>query len=398
MQKSVSSNLFLLIIILLISCLGQVTSDLYLPSLPSIANSLNVNTHWIQFTIAIYMTGFSLSQLIYGPWSDAIGRRVPLLVGLMINLLGGFICWSSPNIYCLLIGRFLQGLGVGAANSLAHPILRDLFEKEKLAIYSSYLAFSGIFILCTSSVLGGYIQRYLGWRYGFLFVSLYGLFILCSFYRKVPETNQHSHRSNYEFRMIVMNAKILLKSSVFLKFSLCAFFTYAGIAAWLTAIPIILQQKVGLNPVQFSWLYVLTGIGFAAGAFLNAKLVARFGINTMIKLGLFGQLSAGFILLVFYWLGYLNAYVIIAPITLFMLGSSLVSPNASAQALTPFPKIAGMVGALFGFIQILGGAISSSLMALAPNNNQLPLAVAFLLATLLSMVIFLKPMTTPSVR
>lgn len=387
-KKSVNHSIILLIIILLVSSLGQVTSDLYLPSLPNMAKSLDVSTHWIQFTIAIYMVGFSLSQLIYGPWSDAIGRRTPLLIGLSINFIGGLICWFSPNIYLLFLGRFLQGLGVGAANSLARPILRDLFEKEKLAIYNSYLAISGVFILSTAPVLGGYIQHYAGWRYNFLFLSLYGLFILWSYYSKVPETSRHHHRDNYKFKAILINAKILLKSPIFLRFSLCPLLTYAGILAWLTAAPIVLQEKVGLNPVQFGWLYIFSGIGFATGAFLNVKFVTRFGIDKMMELGFFCQLSAGGLMLFFYLLGYINTYVIIAPILLFMMGSSLVFPNSSAGALTPFPKIAGMAGALFGFVQILGGAISSSAVALAQDENQFPIAIAFIITALLSMLVF----------
>jgi Bcr/CflA subfamily drug resistance transporter len=387
-KKSVNHTIILLLIILFVSSLGQVTSDLYLPSLPNMAKSLNVKTHWIQFTVAIYMAGFSLSQLIYGPWSDAIGRRIPLLTGLSINFTGGLICLFSPNIYILFLGRFLQGLGVGAANSLARPILRDLFDKEKLAIYNSYLAASGVFILSTAPVLGGYIQHYAGWRYNFLFLSLYGLFILWFYYSKVPETSRHHHQDNYKLKTILINAKTLLKSSIFVRFSLCPLFTYAGILAWLTAAPIVLQEKVGLNSVQFGWLYIFSGIGFATGAFLNIKLVTMFGIDKMMELGFFCQLSAGGLMLFFYLLGYINTYVIIVPILLFMMGASLVFPNSSAGALTPFPKIAGMAGAVFGFVQILGGAVSSSVVALAQDENQFPIAIAFIITALLSMLVF----------
>lgn len=387
-KKSVNHSIDLLIIILLVSSLGQVTSDLYLPSLPDMAKSLDVNTPWIQFTIAIYMAGFCLSQLIYGPWSDAVGRRTPLLVGLSINFIGGLVCWFSPNIHLLFLGRFLQGLGVGAANSLARPILRDLFEKEKLAIYNSYLSVSSVFVLSTAPILGGYIQHYVGWRYNFLFLSTYGLFILFSYYSKVPETNQHHHQDNYKLKTILINAETLLKSPIFLRFSLCPLLTYAGILAWLTVAPIVLQEKVGLNSVQFGWLYIFSGIGFATGAFLNVKLVTRFGIDKMMELGFFCQLSAGGLMLFFYLLGYINTYVIIAPIILFMMGSSLVFPNSSTGALTPFPKIAGMAGALFGFVQILGGTISSSAVALTQNENQFPIAISFIIIALLSILVF----------
>lgn len=387
-KKSINHTIGLLIVILLISSLGQVTSDLYLPSLPNMAKSLNVDTHWIQFSIAIYMVGFSVSQLIYGPWSDAIGRRTPLLIGLSINFIGGLTCWFSPNIYMLFLGRFLQGLGVGAANSLARPILRDLFDKEKLAIYNSYLAVSAVFILSTAPVLGGYIQHYAGWRYNFLFLSLYGLLILCAYYCRVPETSQHHHKDNFKLQTVLINAKILVKNPIFLRFSLCPLLTYAGILAWLTAAPIVLQEKVGLNSVQFGWLYIFSGIGFATGSILNVKLVTRVGIDKMMELGFFCQLVAGGLMLIFYLLGYINTFVIIVPIILFMMGAGLVFPNSSAGALIPFPKIAGMAGALFGFVQILGGIISSSAIALAQDENQFPIAIAFITTALLSVLIF----------
>lgn len=173
-----------------------------------------------------------------------------------------------------------------------------------------------------------------------------------------------------------------------MRFSLCPLFTYAGILAWLTAAPIVLQEQVGLNSVQFGWLYIFSGAGFAAGAFLNVKLITKFGIDRMMELGFFCQLSAGVLMLFFYLLGYMNTYVIIIPILLFMMGSSLVFPNSSAGALTPFPKIAGMAGALFGFVQILGGAISSSVIAFTQEENQFPIAIVFIITAFLSMLVF----------
>ncbi|MCR9192415.1 MAG: multidrug effflux MFS transporter [Gammaproteobacteria bacterium] len=387
-QTTANRSITLLAIILLISSLGQVTSDLYLPSLPNMAKNLGVSIHAIQFTIAIYMTGFSVSQLVYGPWSDAIGRRTPLLIGLSINLIGSLLCWGAPNIYILLLGRFLQGLGVGAANSLTRPILRDLFEKEKLAIYNSYLAISGILVLSTAPILGGYIQYYLSWRYNFLYLSLYGFIILCSFYFKIPETNQHYDRNNYKLKVILKNARYLLTSPIFLKFSLCPLLTYAGVVAWLTAAPVVLQETVGLNAVQFGWIYLFSGMGFATGSFINIKFVTTQGIEKMISFGFYCQLLAGGLMLLFYLMAYINTYVILMPIILFMLGSSLVFPNASTGSLTPFPKIAGMAGAFFGFIQVLGGTISSTIIALAHDENQFPIAIAFIITALLSMLGF----------
>jgi MFS family permease len=97
-------------------------------------------------------------------------------------MFGGLVCWLASSIYLLLLGRFLQGLGVEAGTALARPILRDLLAKEMLAIYNSYLAISSVAILTIAPILGGYIQYYLDWRCNFLFLSIYGLFTLGAYY------------------------------------------------------------------------------------------------------------------------------------------------------------------------------------------------------------------------
>ncbi|STX29527.1 multidrug resistance protein, MFS superfamily [Legionella beliardensis] len=390
-----SQELQLLILIIFISSLGQINSDLYLPSLPNMANKLQVSTTWIQMTVVIYMVGFSVSQLVYGAWSDAIGRRKPLITGLVIVFLGSVLCCLAPTIHILLLGRFLQGLGAGAGLALTRPILRDLFENKKLAIYNSYLSISSVVVLSAAPILGGYIEHFAGWRYNFLFLSVYNFTILYLFYLKLPETSQYYHQDNFQPAIIFNNMMYLLKSNLFLKFVLPSLLTYAGILACMTALPIVLQGKVGLSPVQFGWLSILVGSGFAFGGFINARLVGIYGINAMMIFGFLSQFSAGLFMLVFYLLSYLNTWVIIIPIIIFMFGSSLVFPNSSTGALIPFPKIAGTAGAVFGFMQILGGAFASGLIAFFHDENQLPMAIAFLLTSVLSIILFylLKPTT-----
>jgi Bcr/CflA subfamily drug resistance transporter len=386
--KIADNLLGFLVIILLISSLGQVMSDLYLPSLPAMAETLGVHTDWIQLTLTVYMLGYCLSQLIYGPFSDAIGRRPPVLFGLGLSLVGSVLCWESVSIYWLFIGRLLQGFGVGAGMALTYSILRDLFEKETLAKYNSFLSMSSVGILVLAPILGGYIQFYIGWRYNFVFLGTYTLFILIFFYYKMPETNQYSHQMHRTFKSIWSNIQQLCTSVHFLRFTLCTFCAYAGILAWLTAAPIVLQNIVGLNAVEFGWLYLFSGLGFAFGGFLNAKYVMKYGIEYLMKHGMAYQFLSGLLMLLFYLLGYINTYVIMVPVILFMFGSAFVFPNASARAFDPFAKIAGAAGGVFSFMQILGGVVSSSILSAVHDDNQLPMAIAFILTSLLSITIF----------
>lgn len=378
-----------LILILFISSFGQVASDLYLPSLPGIAQDLQVNVHWSQFTITLYMFGYSISQLIYGPLSDGLGRRVLILVGMLLGLIGSILCTISPDIWWLYAGRLLQGLGLGAGMALSRPMLRDLFSKETLAVYNSYLAIVSVVILSVGPILGGYIEYYIGWRFNFLFLSLYAFVLIIVFYLKVPETNPHLHPDHLKPAVILNNTITLISSFVFLRFTAAVFMTYAGILAWLTAAPIVLQEQAGLSPVEFGWLYVFSGLGFAVGGIINAWLVARLKIERMIFLGFFIQLIAGLFMIVTYWAGYFNVWVIIIPVTIYMVGSALIFPNASAGALSPFPKIAGTAGSIFGFLQILGGALSSALISLNKEENQLPMGIALLITAILAMWIFI---------
>src|SRR5262245_49447650 len=118
----------LLIIILLIACMGQVASDIYTPSFVAIADSLHIRLIEVQLSMSIYMLGLALSQLVYGPLSEAFGRRLPLLAGLMILCLGGLICLFSFSIDQLILGRLIQGLGAGACIVLWRSIFKDVYS------------------------------------------------------------------------------------------------------------------------------------------------------------------------------------------------------------------------------------------------------------------------------
>ena len=377
-----------LAIVLMISCIGQVTSDLYLPSLPAMSEDLSVSTTAIQLTIAIYMIGFCLSQLVYGPLSDGIGRRKPILFGLGLSIVGSITCSVSYNIWLVYLGRFLQGLGVGCGTALGRSILRDLFSGEMLAKYNSYLAMASIVILAIAPILGGYIETYLGWRFNFIFLFFYGLATLLLFYYKVDETNKHIHPENLSITTLKKNFLLVLTNRSFIKFSLCPLLTYAGILAWLTAAPIILQTTIGLTPIEFGYIYLFSGIGFVIGGFINAKLVVSKGLPTMMLFGFALQFIAGCLMFLSYYFDVLNTLVIIGPVMFYMMGSSMVFPNASSGALKDFPHIAGLAAVILGFMQILGGAISSNIFALVHQDNQLPMSIAFMITSCLGVLLF----------
>lgn len=386
MRERRKKIIFLIMVTIL--ALGQIISDVYLPSLPAIARSLDASVNATQFSLSIYMFGFAFSQLFYGPVSDGIGRKKPLLVGLILCLLGSIICLLGEHIQFIIFGRFIQGLGAGSTLTLSSAVLRDLFEGENLAKYASYSALIGVGFLATAPLLGGYLQTYFDWHAAFIFMFSYTFISFLLVFIWVPETNIHQHKNHLIPENIKKNLITLLSSPIFIGYSICSLLVYGAILAWLTAGPFLLQGVVGLTPISFGWTYILTGVAFAAGAFLNGKLVIRYGINRMLRIGLYCVLAAAILMITCKIAGFINSMVIMGPVMLMMFGASLVFPNCSAGIFHPFPKIAGITSALFYSSRLFGGAIFSAALALMPTQNQLPMASAFLVSAILSLLIF----------
>jgi Bcr/CflA subfamily drug resistance transporter len=365
------------VVITLASTLGQFAADLYLPSLYALSHELHTSYSVVQITITAYMVGFALSQLIYGVLSDGIGRKSPLIFGLSLCILGSFVCFSANNIGTLIVGRFLQGGGIGACGGLFRPILSDLFDGKKLAKYASASSLISIWFLAIGPVIGGYIQHYINWRANFALLVFLSLIVLLAIIWFVPETNIHIDTKNLKVKQIKNNIVSLLINPSFLGYNFCSLLTYSAIAAWLTSGPIILQKITGLSAVQYGWGYFSTGLVFIIGSIINIKVLHYFNVRHAIKIGILFMSIAALLMFGFSTLGYTNAFVIIGPVMLVFLAASFIFPNSFAAAIKPFTKIAGISSAVFGSSRMLGGAITSSLIALSGKHNQMPMAVAF---------------------
>ncbi|MBX3708921.1 MAG: multidrug effflux MFS transporter [Gammaproteobacteria bacterium] len=345
------NNLLFLVIILAV-CLTQVAADIYAPSLPAIADSLSAPIHLVQWSMAIYMLGVALSQLIYGPLSEGIGRKGPILIGLGIMIIGSGMCLLANNIDLLIAGRFVQGCGAGACAALWRSIFRDVFSGEELAKYGSYLVVFVMFIVPAAPALGGYLQEYFGWRASFVFMCFYTVIALLSILYGFKETSTHHHPERLKLSYVTSTFYQLLKSPIFMGVTLCTFLSYGAFFSWFTAGPVLLIDRAGLTPVEFGWITLLGGgSAYALAGWLNGKWVTRLGMSNMMRIGFSIMFVSGIMMLLGKLIFGVTATVIVAPILLFYFGSTFIWPNAFAIAFTPFGKIAGYAGALYGFMQ-----------------------------------------------
>lgn len=382
-KKSIPRHVF--ITILLFATLAHITADMYVPSMPAITRTFASPPAAVQLTLFTFMLGYSLAHLFYGPLSDRIGRRQPILTGIAISMIGTACCMLSSSIGMLMVGRCLQGLGVAVCNSVGRSLTRDLLSGSHLARISSHLGMIMVFVTATAPTLGGYIQHYFDWRAVFGFLFVYTTFIWLFTWKVLPETNIHLNPEATKIKTVLRNYFILLTNKTFLGYTLCVSAAYAGIIAYVTEAPFLLQTIVGLTPVQFGWLAFVIGGAIFISFFINSRFVLEVGIEKMLFTGICLMLTAGVLMLLLGLFGFINVFVIMLPVAIFCMGVGLTFSNASAGAFHPFPKMAGSVGALFGCIQILGGACASMFMAAFTSKNQLSLAVVFILLGLLSL-------------
>ena len=380
MQKSISR----FFIIVLLATMAQVTSDLYLPSLPAIAVHFAVLASSAQWSVSLYIWGLAISQLFYGPFSDARGRKPALSLGLGLLLLGSIVCVAAPSITVLLLGRLLQGLGAGCCIALSRAVMRDCYSGARMAQIASFVAVIAIIMMAGAPLLGGYIQHHFGWHANFWFLFGFILLAVLLVVGCLPESHAPSARSHFTLAKWVSQVKMLFCSRAFVAAVGVTAFAYASILAWLTASPILLQSKLGLTPVQYGWAAVSTGLAYGIAGLGNGLVVKRFGVTRMMQLGVLLMICGALAMFLLFYVGhFITVTSILLPMIVYIAGCGFLFANAGSLALEAFAHMAGVASSVYGSVMVLGGAISSGLLAELPEHTPAPLIWVCLCCALL---------------
>ncbi|WP_298627291.1 multidrug effflux MFS transporter [uncultured Legionella sp.] len=368
----------LIFVILMLMALMQTTTDQYVPSLPAITKFFQSNEATLQLTLTFFMLGLGISHVFYGPLSDRIGRKPPILFGVGLSIMGSVFCFMAPSTTVLIFGRFLQGFGIGVCNSVGRSLVRDLFTDRMLAKIGSYVGIVSIFIMAASPTLGGYIQEHFDWRANFLFLIVLGVAVWCMALYVLPETNKHLNPDATKLRVMKSNYSILLHSKVFLGYTLCACFALAGLVAYLTISPFLFQNELGLSPLEFGQLTFFIAGAICISGIVNSQLVMHKGVSFMVLIGVLFMIIGGASMLLCSILGMRHVLSIMIPVSLFSIGVGFTFINAFAGAFHPFPQMAGTAGALYASMQDFSAALTSGCIAAFKSFGHYSLAVILL--------------------
>lgn len=363
----------MIIVLGVMVALGPLTIDMYLPALPKIADELGVSSSVAQLTLTGTLAGLALGQLVVGPLSDSLGRRRPLMAGIVLHMVASLLCLFAPNIELLGIARGLQGMGAAAAMVVAIAVVGDLFTDSAAAtVMSRLMLVLGVAPVVAPS-LGAAVLLKASWHWVFAaLVVIAGLLLLVAALT-LPETLPTSHRRPLKVRGIAATYLELLRDVRFVVLVLVAALGMSGLFAYIAAAPFVLQGRYGLDQQAFALVFGAGAIALIAATQCNVALLRRFSPQTIVLWALVVAAVAGavFVGLSLAHLGGLAGFVV--PVWVVLAAMGLVIPNAPAVALTRHPDAAGTAAALLGAAQFgLGAAIAPLVGAL--GNDEFALA------------------------
>ncbi|MEO8400354.1 MAG: multidrug effflux MFS transporter [Gammaproteobacteria bacterium] len=382
------------LLVMWMTALSQAAMALYLPSFPAIAKALTMSPAAIKNSITIYLIGFGVSQIIYGPLSDRYGRKPILLLGILIFCLGCFINIIAKIQTVFLFARLLQGIGCGSILTNGRSILRDCFCGRDLASAASYASMGFAIGFGASPIIGAYLSQYLGWQADFIFLLLAGFSLIFILGCWLPETRVAlDDKSGFQqfLKDTLDDYKIIISHRVFLQLLLGGLFAYAVIIAYNVMTPFLIQNILGYSASTYGWLAVIVAVPYYTAASVNRELVKKFGTGPIFALGALLIILSGAAMAITSLYAKIYLAYIIVPMMIATFGQALIFSNTIAMALHHFSAaIAGKASALFSSLQIIIIGVFSAVMAILPDNNQLPLALVIVCLGLLASVVLWK--------
>ncbi|MCS0536900.1 multidrug effflux MFS transporter [Citrobacter portucalensis] len=372
--------------ILILSGLMAFTSlstDIYLPAMPTMAEDLHGN---VELTITGFLIGFTIAQLIWGPISDHMGRRKPLFIGMVLFIIGSAGCALSTSITQIVFWRVFQALGACTGPMLARAMIRDLFARTRAAQMLSTLVLVMAIAPIAGPLIGGQIIRLSTWHSIFWLLVVIGVLMFISL-NWLPETLPEDKRVKASLAGAFRNYRSLLTNGRFMRYTLSLTFYYVGAYAFITGSPFVYISYYHVDPQHYGWLFALNIIGVMAMSVVNRRLVQRHALEQLLKYATMLAALAAVALALLVKLESGGIVAIIVSIFLLFSMNGIIAATSTAAALDAVPNIAGSASALIGALQYGSGIISSLLLAAFSDGTPWTMAWIIALFTLLSAVL-----------
>ncbi|UYO98708.1 multidrug effflux MFS transporter [Microbacterium sp. M28] len=359
-----------------LTALGPFTIDLYLPAFPLLESDFQTTAAAIQLTLTGTMIGFAIGQLVVGPLSDKVGRRVPLISVTALHVVASLAAALAPDLILLGTARVFMGIGAAAGGVVAMAIVRDLFGGRRLVVMLSRLALVSGVAPVVAPLLGSALLAVMDWRGIFVVLACYGSAMLVCGLFLIPETLPKERRHDRGSSTVLQRYRSVFSDRVFIGVLIIGGMTFSGLFSYLSASSFLFQQTHGLDAQQYGWLFAANSLGLVLGVQTASRLAARFGPQWVLAFSTSAALLSGLAIIVTDQLG-LGLWGTVIPLFLFMTACGFTFPCVQVLALDRHGKAAGTAASILGasnngvaaiispvvFLIAGGGAITATTMA-----------------------------------
>ncbi|WP_420830327.1 multidrug effflux MFS transporter [Corynebacterium uropygiale] len=368
----------------LLSASAPFATDLYLPALPHIAEDLSSTPASVQLTLSGFMAGMAVGQLIIGPISDAVGRRLLLLAGAVVALVSSVMAAMAPGIGVLIGARLLQGVGAGACIVISRAVIPDLERGKKAAkAFALMMTIQGVAPVL-APVVGGLLAEPIGWRGLFWVLSAINAVQLVVALLLVPETKPKEERSS--LRGLGQNYLFVLRNKAYCGFAVTFAFTFGAMFCYISASPFVVQEGMGFSATAFSVVFAVNALGLIGGNYLNSRLIDVMDTARILGIALIIMLVAS-VLLTGAAMISTSPWVILPLLFVAVSQCALIMGNATALGTGEVRERAGSGSAVMGFLQFGVAALVSPLMGLG-SEGAVTMGAGMVISTLIALGAF----------
>jgi len=359
----------------LLTALGPVAVDMYLPSFPEIGRVLAASPATVQLTLSLYLACYAVGQVVYGPLSDRYGRLPVMRTALAIYCVASLACALAPNIELLLAARMFQAFGSSGAIVLARAIVRDLYSGARagreLSLMGAIMALAPVL----APIMGGVLQDVFGWRSNFVLQIVFGLIAAFFVWRKLPETLKTPTTDPFSLRAMLAGYAEIARNRAVRAYVGMLSLSFAGVFAWISGSSFTLPGIYGLSALSFALAFAAASGGYLAGTAIATRIVQRLGLDRTIGIGAIGLALGGLGALTAIPLGGTSPVPLVAAMALYAAGMGLVQPQTVAGAMMPFPQRAGTASSLLGVAQMVCASLSGAIVGQFLGASAWPVAI-----------------------
>jgi DHA1 family bicyclomycin/chloramphenicol resistance-like MFS transporter len=368
----------------LLSAIGPFAIDMYLPALPSIGADLHAGTAAVQMSLLIFFLSMGFGQIVVGPISDMVGRKLPLYGGLVLFMIGGVGSATAPSVEWLIAFRFLQGLGASAGMAVPRAIVRDLHTGTEATKLMSLL----MLVFSVSPILapltGSLIIETLGWRAVFWTVTGAAVLATVLLATSLSETRPVEERAGSSFGTALSAYRFLMGDGNFLGLTAIAGFAISSFFVYLSSSSFILIDHYGLSPSVYSLFFSINAVAFIGMSQLTGMLSERFGLKRVVRSAVAGYATTMVVLVAVMACGVDRLDVMAALLFVGYGFVGLVIPSTSVLAMEEHGSIAGTASALMGTLQFAIGAVAMGVASVFFDGTPLPMVVGIAVCAVVS--------------